>query len=142
MSTTQTLGLSFAMGSCLLGITLLLGWLSNEYKLNANLLKWLLLPTLGYCIALGLNLFMQYVSCGKVFVEQIALGSIPVLVSILIFLLLTLVGFVRAPIQSAVPLVLREKYGGILSIGFYMFWAGMFGEAISGGIAQGCGKSP
>jgi hypothetical protein len=123
------------------GLTLFLSWLSINYSINENLLKWCLLPTLGYGFAIGFNSFLQYVSCGSVNPTQIALGSIPVIVSILLFLLLSLSGIVRAPIQSAVPLVLRLKYGGIVAITYYMFWAGMFGEAIAGGFSQSCGTT-
>jgi phosphate/sulfate permease len=139
MSTTaQTLGLSVGLGMCLFAITIFFGWLSISYNLNQNFLKWVLLPTLGYIIAIGFNSLIQGVSCKNVEFYQIAVGSLPVLTFIYFFLLLTLLGFVRAPIQSAVPLRYRQIYGGILSIGFYMFWAGMFGEAVSGGFAQIC----
>jgi hypothetical protein len=140
MSTTETLGLSLALGVILFGMTLLFAWMSDVYGVNHTFLKWLVLPTLGYCVALGLNSVTQYVSCnGSVNINQISLGSIPVVISIYTFLLLTLLAFVRAPIQSALSPNLRLKYGTTFSIAFYMFWAGMFGEAVSGGFAQGCG---
>jgi hypothetical protein len=128
------------MGISLLGLTLFLSWLNTTFLFDITVLKWLLLPTVGYMIAIGLNGFTQYVSCGTVNPYQIAIGSIPVVLSIFFFLLISLAGIVRAPIQSAVPLVLQPKYGEVVAVGFYMFWAGMFGEAIAGGFAQGCGK--
>ena len=142
MSTVQTLGMCLAMGTALFGITVLFGWLSITYNLNSNLFKWLLLPTLGYCIAVCLNIVIQYTSCGFVKFDKIAYNSLYVLYFILFFLGITLFGFVRAPIIAAVPTTLRVGYGGIFAIGFYMFWAGMFGEAFSGGFAQGCGSDP
>jgi hypothetical protein len=123
-----------------MGITILFGWLSITYNLNANLFKWLLLPTLGYCFAFAINSITQYTSCGFVNPGQIATGSLSVLYSILFFLVLSLSGFIRSPIVSAVPMLYRAKYGGLFAIGFYMFWAGMFGEAFAGGFAQGCPK--
>jgi hypothetical protein len=129
------------MGMSMAGLTLFLSWLSMNYSMNENILKWGLLPIFGYGFAFGLNSFTQYVSCGNVNPSQIALGSIPVPVSIFLFLLLSLSGIVRAPIQSAVPLTLRLKYGGIVAITYYMFWAGMFGEAIAGGFSQSCGTT-
>jgi len=138
MSNVQTFGVSFAMGAILFGLSILLGWLSINYNLNANMLKWLLLPALGYSVAFGLNCLLQYVSCGKVIPESVAKGSLYVLASMFIFLLITLLGVVRAPIAIAVPLTLRAKYGGLLALSYYMFWAGMFGEAIASGFAQGC----
>jgi len=138
MSTTQTLGVSFAMGFCLFGITILFGWASIVYRLNSSIFKWIVLPILGYCIAIGLNSIVQYASCGTVHVLNIVQGSLPVLYCIVGFLLLTLLGFVRAPIVSAVPSIYQVRYGGLFALGFYMFWAGMFGEAFAGGFAQGC----
>jgi len=141
MTRAQTIGLSVSTGIALFVITVLFGWLSVTYNLNANLFKWLLLPTLGYCIAFGINCIVQYTSCGYVNPGQMALGTLPVLYSILIGLVLTLARIVRSPIAVTVPVAIRAKYGGLLALGFYMFWAGMFGEAFAGGFAQGCPKS-
>jgi hypothetical protein len=142
MTSAQTIGLSVASGITLFAITLLFGWLSVTYNLNSNLFKWLLLPTLGYCFAFGINCIVQYTSCGYVLPGQMALGTLPVLYSILFFLVITLLRIVRSPISVIVPVNLRIKYGGLFALAFYMFWAGMFGEAFSGGFAQGCGSDP
>lgn len=141
MTTTQTLGISLALGISLVTLTVFFGWLSVSYHgINFNLLKWIFLPTLGYGIAIAINCALQYISCGTINISQLAIGSIPVLLSILGFLVLSLIGFVQAPIAIALPLRYQPMYGKILAVAFYMFWAGMFGEAISGGFAQGCGK--
>ena len=89
-----------------------------------------------------MNTIIQYTSCGFVKFDKIAYNSLYVLYFILFFLGITLFGFVRAPIIAAGPSNLRIGYGGLFAIGFYMFWAGMFGEAFSGGFAQGCGSDP
>jgi hypothetical protein len=115
-----------------------MGYLNITYKLNADLLKWFLLPTIGYLITLGLNSFIQSVSCGKVKVQQIAMGSLSVPIAIFFFLLLTLSSWVRSPVEMAVPFAMRAKYAGLLAVGFYMFWAGMFGESVASGFAQSC----
>jgi len=142
MTTTQTLGMSLALGVSLFSLTIFFGWLSRSYSgIHFHLLKWIFLPTLGYGIALGINCALQLISCGKTNISQIAIGGIPVLISIVGFLLISMIGFVRAPIASALPAQYQLAYGTILSVAFYMFWAGMFGEAISGGFAQGCGSS-
>lgn len=140
MSTTQTLGISFAMGLALFGITMLLGWMHITYGWNANVLKWLLLPTLGYTISFGMNALLQYSSCTSVKVGQIALASLPVGIAVITGLLLTLLPFIRSPITSILTGSTRTLYGGAYAIAFYMFWAGMFGEAIASGMAQSCGK--
>ena len=139
MPTGTTVGLSVAVGMALAATALTTGWLSIRYGLNQNLLKWIVLPTVGYAIALAINAFVQQISCGSVRMEQIALANIPVLGAILLFLLITLSSMVRGPIEQAVDGVYRAQWGGIFAIAFYMFWAGMFGEAFAGGLAQSCG---
>jgi hypothetical protein len=138
MASGITTGISFAVGVSLAGIARFLSWASTNYGFSIDLLKWIVLPTLGYLVALGLNMFIQQVSCGKSSITQIAIGSSPVPIAILFFLLITLVGFVRAPIESAVPLAYKIQYGQSMALAFYMFWAGMFGEGLAGGFAQGC----
>lgn len=140
MSTTQTFGVSFGMGLALFGLTMLLAWASITYNWNQNLLKFLLLPTLGYGLALALNSLLQYTTCTTVKIEQIAIASVPILLAIGAGLLLTIFPFIRSPIESVFSGSTRLVYGGAFAIGFYMFWAGMFGEAIASGMAQSCGK--
>jgi hypothetical protein len=140
MSTTQTFGISFGMGLALFGMTMLLAWASITYNWNQNLLKFLLLPTLGYGLALAFNSLLQYTTCTTVKIEQIAIASVPVLLAIGAGLLVTLFPFIRSPIESIFSGSTRFVYGGAFAIGFYMFWAGMFGEAIASGMAQSCGK--
>lgn len=129
------------MGTSLLGMSLFMGWLATTYGFSQTVLKWLLLPTLGYGIALGLNSGVQQVFCKRLNIKQIAIGSISVPVAILLFLALSMIGFVRAPIEQAIPLAYRYQFGSSMALAFYMFWAGMFGEAIAGGSAQACPAS-
>lgn len=138
MSTTNTLWMSVCIGISLFTLTFLLAYLHLNYNFNIGLLKWIVLPTLGYGITLGFNSFVQSVSCGSVSIKQIALGSLPVLGFIMGFLVLTLMNFVKSPVISAVPPNLRFNYGEIFALAFYMFWAGMFGESLSSGFAQSC----
>jgi hypothetical protein len=140
MSTTTTFCISLGIGIALFTLSLLFGHLHLTYNWNANLLKWLLLPTLGYGIAIGLNSFIQSVTCGSVQFKQIAMGSLTVPIAILLFMLLTISSFVRSPVEKALSPEYRAKYGIIFAIGFYMFWAGMFGESFASGFAQSCPK--
>lgn len=141
MSFATTFGLSFSMGAALVGISLFIGWLSVMYRFNESALKWILLPTLGYGIAVALNLGVQLVSCKKSSIRQIAIGSTVIPVAIFLFLALLMLGFIRAPVEQAVPLQYRLQYGSSMALAFYMFWAGMFGEALAGGFAQACPAS-
>jgi len=135
-----TMGLSMAMGIVLFTITFLFAHLHMTYGIHADFLKWLVLPTVGYGIAVGLNAFIQSVSCGSIKIQQIAMGSVSIPIAILFFLCVSLSSFIRSPIETAVPSYLRAKYAGTFAIGFYMFWAGMFGESLASGFAQSCPK--
>lgn len=138
MAASQILGLSFAMGTALFATTIILGWISMQYNWNANLLKWLILPSIGYGVALGINSATQYITCKQINIEQIAISSTTIPVAIYAFLLLTLISFIRKPIEMAVPVSYQAQYGGLFAIAFYMFWAGMFGEGLGGGFSQAC----
>lgn len=138
MATSTTLAVSLAVGLALFGLTVMLGWISSTYGFSANLLKWLVLPILGYGIPLGINAIIQATSCKTVEMTKLASGALSIPIAIILVLLLTLIGFVRAPIESAVPVQYKLKYAGLFAIAFYVFWAGMFGEALAGGLAQAC----
>jgi hypothetical protein len=141
MASSQIFGLSVAMGLSLVCITLFLGWLNLHLGWNGNMLKWLVLPALGFGIALSLNSFVQQTLCGRINASQIALGSTVVLGAILLSLVLTLSSTIRSFIEVAVPPLQRARYGGMVAVAFYLFWAGMFGEAFAAGFAQSCASS-
>lgn len=138
MSSTKTFWLSLCIGVSLFTLTILLAYVHLTYNINSNLLKWLFLPTLGYIITIGFNSFIQNIFCGSINIKQILIGSLSVPIAIILFLILSYFSFVRYPIESAVPSNLRDNYGGIFAIAFYMFWAGMFGESFSSGFSQSC----
>ena len=134
MGSTTTLVMSLAIGVALIGVTLFMGYLSSTYNISANMLKWVVLPTVGYGITLGFNSFIQSVTCGSVNIKQIAMGSLTVPIAILLGLLLCLSSFIRSPVEAA----FRGTDPMIYAIAFYMFWAGMFGMSIASGFAQSC----
>jgi hypothetical protein len=138
MPSAQTIGVSAAMGIILFGLTVLFAWFSQTYGWSANLLKWVGLPMIGFGIALGLNSILQISSCQTINILQVVKASSSVLVAIILALLVTMAGVIRSPIEAAVPLVYKLKYAGMFAVAFYMFWAGMFGEALASGFAQVC----
>jgi len=139
MGSTNTFILSLCIGVSLFTLTLLLAYVHTSYGVNLTLLKWVVLPVLGYGITIGFNSFIQAINCGSVNIKQIALGSLSVPLAILAGLILTLSSFIRSPIESAFDSRQRGEYGLIFAIAFWMFWAGMFGESFSSGFAQSCG---
>jgi hypothetical protein len=138
MPSAQTIGVSAAMGIILFGLTVLFAWFSQTYGWSANLLKWIGLPMVGFGIALGMNSILQYTTCQTVNILQLLKASSSVLVAVFIALIVTMAGVIRSPIEAAVPLAYKLKYAGMFAVAFYMFWAGMFGEALASGFAQVC----
>lgn len=136
----STIGMGFALGTALFATTMFLGWISTKYYWNANILKWLVLPTIGFGISLGLNSALQFATCGSVNPIQIAQGSLSILGAIFLFLFLTLASFVRSPIEAVVSPKYYNQWAGIVALSYYMFWAGMLGETFAGGFAQICPK--
>jgi hypothetical protein len=139
MGSTNTFILSLCIGVSLFTLTLLLAYVHTTYNINLTLLKWVVLPVLGYGITVGFNSFIQVINCGSVNIKQIALGSLSVPLAILVGLVLSLSSFIRSPVESAFGSNERGLYGLIFAIAFWMFWAGMFGESFSSGFAQSCG---
>jgi hypothetical protein len=140
MGAEITFSASIAISLALVTTVFLMGWLKDQYALNINFLKWLFLPLLSFGFALGINSIINFIICKKVNILQISYSSIFVLISVLVFLGISGIGFLQSPILSAIPQYLHQRYGYLLVLAFYMFWAGMFGEAIASGFAQGCGQ--
>ena len=140
MGVEITLSASISIAIALVTTVFLIGWIKDQYTLNINFLKWLMLPLLSFGFAIGVNSVINYILCKKVNISQISFSSIFVLLSVLVFIGISGIGFLQSPILSAVPQYLQQRYGYLLVLAFYMFWAGMFGEAIASGFAQGCGQ--
>jgi hypothetical protein len=140
MGAEITLSSSIAIGIVLVSIVFLMGWLKDQYAMNINILKWLGLPLIAFVFSLGINSAINYSICKKLNISQISYSSLFVVLSVLLFLGISNIGFLQSPILSAVPQYLRGNYGYIFILAFYMFWAGMFGESLASGFAQGCGQ--
>ncbi len=138
MATSVTVGASVALGLGMFALVVVLSWVSTNYGVHANTLKWIGLPLLAYGITLGVNSLIQYTSCQSVNMKQVAVSALFVPGAVLVGLVLTLLGIVRSPIEKAVPLVYRLQYGGVIALAYYCLWAAMFGEAVAGGFAQSC----
>jgi hypothetical protein len=141
MGTGNLVASSLILGSLLFATTVVMAWLALTSGYSENIMKWAILPVLAYVFTLGLNAALQAATCKSVKIGELALMSLATPIFVLIAGGLTMLGFVRAPIVSAVPLKVRLTYGGILAVAFYMFWAGMFGGAYVGNVAQNCPSS-
>ena len=143
-----TVGFSFANGLYLMTVTVLLGWISqlgwfqqSFPFLSFRSLTWIVLPIVGYLFAFGLNAGIQYLSCSSVQLKQVAMNSIFTPVAILGFLLISLLSIFTSPVIGVLPFSITPSLKIVLAVSFFMFWAGMFGEAIGSGFAQSCGAS-
>jgi hypothetical protein len=131
-------GFSIATSLCLSTIYFFLGWLSLKYNWSMFILQWAIFPVIAYCISFLMNLTAQIISCRKANIPQLFANSLIVPGFILLFFLLTLISFIRSPIEAVISPSSRPIYGPIFAVSFYVFWATMFGEALSVGAATAC----
>jgi hypothetical protein len=132
------IGFSLATSVWLSTLYFFLGWLCLKYNWNIHIIQWAIFPVIAYGISLGMNSIAQVITCQKVSLPKLALTSLFVPGFILVAFLLTLVSFIRSPIEVVISPSSRPLYGSIFAISFYVFWATMFGEAISIGTATDC----
>lgn len=103
---------------------------------------WILLATIpfaSYVIGFALNALVQYLSCSSVNAIQIALDSLFGLVFTTVVLFLTwFFPFLTSPVLSVLPETLTPFYKKAISEGFYLFWGGLYAQALSAGYAQSC----
>jgi hypothetical protein len=139
MPTAQTTGLSIAIGGVLVGITFLFAWITRYTGAPGWAMQWIALPVFGYLIAFGINSAAHITNCkDKQNIPLLALNTLSVLIAILVFNIITSFNFILLPIQNVLPVSLKMQYGKIIPFAFYMFWAGMFGEAYAAGFINGC----
>ncbi len=105
-------------------------------------LSLLFLPLIAYVIAVILNTLSQKSICfnGKANVSQsFNLAIIPVVIVFITYLATNYISFLSKPITALFPNsnVLTQQQ---LTTGFYMFWAGVYSQIISGGFLQVCPK--
>lgn len=105
-----------------------------------SLIKWTIVPGLGYCIALGFNALMQNINCNNVNIGQIALLSTFTPIAILIALLITkFMPFLLYPIKAAAPQLSSDVIEGI-SVAFVTFWGSLYSQIVSSTFAATCSK--
>ncbi len=138
MAEPLLLGLSFASGSVLFLFSILYGWIIiNYFQSSATWPIWVLMLSISYVMAFGWNSIAQKVSCNTIQPGHIAKASVPTLLAMTGALLLST--FLSSPVTKSLPLDMQfgpmSKY---IAIGFYAFWAGMFGGVIGAGLSQSC----
>lgn len=101
------------------------------------------LTVVSFFVAFLLNTITQYLSCGKLNAIQLASTSaMPAGITGAVVLLLSFMPFLESPVMTVLPETLTPIYKKALSQGFYVFWAGLYGQLIASGFVQTCaGKS-
>jgi hypothetical protein len=100
-----------------------------------------LLPSLTYLFTLGINSLVQFLSCNTVNIKQVALSSfVPVGFLFLFGGLAYFLPTFLSPIQSAITWMGDSITQYAIAIGFYLFWAGAYGESIAVGMVTSCPK--
>ena len=135
---SMNIGTSFAVSLCLSTLFFFLGWLSIHHNFNLNIVKWLIFPVIAYVVSFCMNAVAQYISCKKINTSQLILSSFVVPGFVIMAFIATLITLIRSPIEVVISPSSRALYGPIFAISFYVFWATMFGEALSVGISTTC----
>lgn len=136
--TAVTLGMSAISGISLFATTILIGYISNEFGYSFLLLMWIAMPIVAFAVASAINTLTQKVSCPNINVKKVFGNSGFNSVFVLAFLALAWFSGVRSPIEGVLTFIQDPITRETVAYGYYMFWAGLFGEAIGAGLAQGC----
>lgn len=148
MSSSQvdtTVRFSFALVNGLtLAMVLPVAYMFAPIETDQYLFAYLffLIPAISYAVSLGLNALTQYISCGTVAGEQIAIASAMNPVFVFGFSLVSyFLPFLRNFVIAVLPESADETMKKSLSYAFYLLWGGIYGQTFSGGFAQSCPAS-
>jgi hypothetical protein len=96
------------------------------------------IPLIAYVLAVLLNLLTQKTVCKKTNASQaFSLSAISAVIAFIVYLAATYINFLGSPIRSLIPnsdALTQRKF----IQGFYLFWAGLYGQIVSGGFMQMC----
>jgi len=118
-----------------------------------GLILWIGIPLIVYLVGGCLNLLGQYISCQAVDTGRAFLGSLVLLATTLIALVISSIPMLRLPVGSVfAPLFdtkmscnaslipLEEKYPTLkgISYGYYLLWAILFGQIMNANFSAAC----
>lgn len=138
MGTSNTLGYSFAQGSLLAIITLLIGYVTENNNMNFTKIAWLIMPILSYALTFGSLAFINNMACGSLNLTLVASSSLFTFAAVIFFLIIAYFSFFQNFIIPVLPASLQHVYGTAVATAFFMFWAGIYGNAFGYGFAQSC----
>lgn len=98
----------------------------------------LFVPLIAYVLAVILNLLTQKTVCKKANASQaFTLSAISAVLAFFVYLAAAYVPILGSPIRSLLPNSDPTTQRKII-MGFYLFWAGVYGQIIAGGFMQSC----
>ena len=130
----EILGYGFIFGLLFFIATILLGSAVN----NPSLSIYWLLPFITYVLSVGVVGIYHNLSCKSFDLVKVLKSSAIPAGSVVFFLLLSMIGFIRSIVKNVLPLNLQNSFGDALAVSFYMFWAGMMGGQVGLGMASAC----
>jgi len=100
-----------------------------------------ILPIISFVWGFGLSAFSQYINCNNVSLPQVAIVSTFAPAFVFVFSLLTyFLPFLRAPVETIMPVSADADMKSALGFSFYLLWAGIYGQNIGSGLLQACPK--
>lgn len=140
-SVDTTVRISFCiLQGVVLGISYpLITWLyPNLFEMYPYWVFLLVIPIIAYISSLGINTLLQYIQCQKVNMGQVAAASaIPPVFAAGFAILVRWFPFLLKPIEelsSPESFISKDLWGYL----FYLFWAGMYGQAVASGLLSSC----
>lgn len=97
-----------------------------------------LIPLIAYVLAAILNILTQKTICSNVNVGQaFKLSTLSAVLVVVIYMAANSVGFLGQPIRAMLPNADPATQKRFI-LGFYLFWAGLYSQILSGGFMQVC----
>ncbi len=104
------------------------------------LIKWGLLPLIGYFVSMGFNAIIQNLQCDKITMKQLLLVSGITPVSIYIGLIITsFMPFLLYPVRAA-AIQLKDDVINNIAITFITFWGALYSQIIAATFVATCPK--
>lgn len=139
LNSTLRVVFSLSHGILLVFAIILIYVIFGEAQLPSGWVLLGILTAISFAIGLMLNMLIQYLACSNLNIVQIASASgIPAGITATVVLLLVLFPVFETPVLSVLPETLTPLYKKAISQGFYIFWAGLYGQLISAGFTQIC----
>ncbi len=139
LNSTIRLVFSLAHGILLLFCVFLVYIILGEYQTPSI---WFLLSVLtitSFAVGLMLNAIIQYLACSKINGIQLASSSaLSAGLTGAVTILLYFLPFLESPVLNVLPETLTSLYKKAISQGFYLFWAGLYGQLLASGFSQAC----